>query len=194
MDAEGVFHPLRPGRRVVLPAEVDPAGPVVERDSPIIEPVEDEAASSRSLRPWAPPPLLARLPLRLVFGVLHEAASGRMIPERYSAAYLEKLRHMIEREETGPLAVLLDRFFSAPYLASGSPSRIAAGLWEELEEIRSPAALVGAWLEGREGALLSRALELVPSGRTAPEIPPETEAFHREISSLPLETFLSLIA
>ncbi|MCF8063368.1 MAG: hypothetical protein K9M82_12680 [Deltaproteobacteria bacterium] len=193
-DAQGVFHPLKPGRRVLLLGEDEQTASggremAASRD---LDTIPEEDCPS-GLPPWAPPPLLERPSLRLVFGVFQDAASERMTAARYRAAYMEKLRRMIETEETGPLAVLLDRFFTVPHLASGPPGRIASRLWEELEEIRSPALLVGSWLEGDGGDLLPRALDLVPSGDESREPPPGRDAFRRELNSLSMETFFSLI-
>lgn len=196
LDAGGVFHPLKPGQRVLITEEKGQAGPANEPQEGVFQDLDvetEEGAPLHSQRPWAPRPLMGRQAMRLVFGVLQGGAPEEMTAGRYRAAYLEKLRGMIEREETGPLAFLFDRYLTAPYLASGSPSRIAGRLWEELDEIRSPAALICSWLDGCEGDLLTRALELVPSGGASPGPPPGPDAFHRELSSLRLETFFSLI-
>jgi hypothetical protein len=56
------------------------------------------------------------------------------------------------REAQTPIALILDRTFSAPHLASGDPKAIAAALWSELDEIRRPAILMERWIEGPDAS------------------------------------------
>jgi hypothetical protein len=110
----------------------------------------------------------------------------------FEKAYLEKLQSLLEKEVDKPLAVILDQHFTAPHLASGNSLKIALNMLEELEEIREPIVTVREWFKkyekGKPGLLISHDLEEEPL-----EHPIEDSQIERELESLSLEEFLSLL-
>ena len=99
--------------------------------------------------------------------------------EIYKAAYLKKIQRLIEREVQPPLAVILDQYFTAPYLASGNPRQIAQAMWETLDEIRKPAVLMNAWLENPTESRLENLLGLASKGNLSDQTADETESLPR---------------
>lgn len=144
---------------------------------------------------WAPAPLMTIHTLRQAFGVLSpEADPPDRTPEAYKAAYLAKLGDLIAREDVGTRAMLLDRHFAAPHIATGFAEEIAWSLWVEWEQIRAPALLVASWLDGEEKDLLGKARAIFGRLEEAEGPVPDQEAFRRELQSLSLEIFLNWIA
>ena len=115
-----------------------------------------------------------------------------MTPEAYQEAYLRKLQWLIEKEIHVPVAVLLDRFFTSPHLASGTPKQIAEAMWEELEEVRVPALLVGAWLKKPNDNTLRDLIH--PASRDElTDFSVDRAVAVRELEALTLEGFLGMM-
>ena len=191
---DGVFHSLSPGTRIQVlednPAqepgsvELDPALP----ESPKASEPEPEYS------PWVPDPVKKDRSLRLKYGVmLREGLNPDQISgEIFEAAYVEKLRGLIEREIYTPIAVILDRFFVSPHLASGNPREIAFNMWQELEEIRGPVKLVKAWLDDPNEDCLVNLIR--PKTREDLAHEPVSDAeMKEELEQLTLEEFLELL-
>ena len=191
---EGTFYPLRIGTLVqVLKAHPGEARRSNEPSVPAASHNKEEKAQPEQ-RPWVPDPVKSERSLRLKYGVMVRAGldPGHMNSDIYKAAYLGKLRHLIEKEVYVPIAVTLDQFFTSPHLASGEPGEIALAMWQELEEIRQPVLLVKAWMEdpGEENLrnlLQRKTREIMPDK-------PSTDAeLEKELEQLSLEEFLSLL-
>ena len=112
--------------------------------------------------------------------------------EAYSFAYLDKLRRLIEKETDTPIAVLLDRFFTCPHLATGDSRQIAGALWQELDEIREPVALIGDWMEKQDEETLNKLIHPLSEAGLVDRPVSEEEAL-RELDALSLEEFLELL-
>jgi hypothetical protein len=193
---DGVFHALRPGTAIRLPEGLD-----VPFTDGRVEEVEfrhtlgREKEEHTSYRVWVPSPVRAHKNSRLKFAVmLREDLMAEEIPfPLYQIAYVDKLRRLIEKEIYVPLPVILDRFFSAPHLASGDPKEIAEAMWQELKEIREPALAVEKWLDNGD----SDALHSFTTAE-GPNMPPPDdvcgqEDLIREQEALSLEEFLELL-
>jgi len=194
---EGLFAPLEPGQRIWV---LDDASGhhSMERRFPVSEtgaPVSDSVPGRAETVAWAPAPFMTTPSLRRAFGVLLPAGDpSEMHPEAYKAAYLTKLADLIEREEVGSRAMLLDQHFAAPHIATGYPEEIARRLWMEWGEIRAPALLVASWLDGEEEDLLDKARALCRNRGEAEDPLPDSEALCRELQNLSLAEFLGWIA
>jgi hypothetical protein len=114
----------------------------------IREPLEGPVQPLKG-RFWVPEPLKGDRRMRMKYGVTipEQMASVPLTGTIYESAYRQKMQVLLEREVHVPVAVLLDRFFVAPHLASGEPRDMVNNMWEELEEIRRPVERVTAWLE-----------------------------------------------
>jgi len=193
MTVAGVFHPLKPGTLV----QVFPVSPPPESITPFPipeNPLHGPDENAEDLKPWVPDPVKRIKKLRLKYGV--------MIPENlpahtidatlYKAAYLHKLEMLIEREKDTPLAVILDRFFTAPHLASGNPKDIAVSMWEELDEVRAPLEHIRDWLNHGDETSFGKTADLKKKEDpgTSPAGPPDMS---KELEALTLEDFLSLL-
>jgi hypothetical protein len=180
---DGQFHPLKPGERVSVFEH-----PPLEVPQQIIEsPLPQEES-----HPWAPEPLWRDPASRLKYGVLLRQQTADVDRETYQGAYLLKLQQLIAKEIFIPIAVLLDRYFTAPHLASGNSVEIALAMWEELEEIRWPAMAVGDWIENPSEEVLAKMFHPKALGKLT-EPPPDVEQFRRELEALTLEEFLDLL-
>ena len=191
---QGEFHALRPGMRIQIlegPSPVEPKlQPFMEKDRSERPFLEEKFES----RPWIPEPLRRYRDLRLKYGVLlkKELQRDKMDKVLFQRAYLEKLQYLIEKEIEVPLAVILDRFFTAPHLASGEPKEIALAMWRELEEIRKPAVKIIEWLDDPGPATLKALLG--PGSPPDPDPAPVTdEELRKELEALTLEQFLELV-
>jgi len=190
----GEFLPLRPGTRVQVLEEH--AAQPVESEEPkaLLEGSHKDDEYTSAFRLWLPDPLRADRSLRLKYAVMvkEDPEISQMSEEIYRRAYLEKLQELIESEVAIPLPVLLDRFFSAPHIASGNPREITNRMWEELEEIRKPVELVKAWLEDPNEERLMNLIQ--PKSRKDLASPPPNEAdLRKELAALSLEEFLSFL-
>lgn len=132
--------------------------------------------------------------MRLKYGVMVEQDFEKegMTPEVYEKAYLQKLQQLIEKETHVPVAVLLDRYFTSPHLASGTPKQMAEAMWEELEEVRAPVLLVSAWLEKPNDDTLGHLIHPA-SKESLIELPVGRTEAARELEALTLEDFLGLL-
>jgi hypothetical protein len=191
---EGTFYPLRIGTLVqILRAHPDEARRSNEPSVPSASCNQEEKAQPEQ-RPWAPDPVKSERSLRLKYGVMVRAGldSSHMDSDIFQTAYLEKLRHLIEKEVHIPIAVILDQFFTSPHLASGEPGEIALAMWQELEEIRQPVLLVKAWMEDPGEENLQNLLQ--PKSKENMPNNPATEAeLEKELEQLSLMEFLSLL-
>lgn len=190
----GTFYPLRPGTLIqVLRDHPDETHKSNEPSAPPAGYEQKEGAQPEQ-RPWAPDPVKSERSLRLKYGVMVRANLdfSRMNSDIFQAAYLEKLRRLIEKEVHSPIAVILDQFFTSPHLASGDPGEIALAMWRELEEIRQPVVLVSAWMEDPGEEHLRNLLQ--PKSKESMLDKPATDAeLKKELGQLSLEEFLSLL-
>lgn len=191
---DGIFHPLKPGMKILTPGESQ--GSVVpQMDGSFFQFVSNEEVVDRSLyKVWIPEPLSGIQRCRLKYGVMMEESSfaEEISKEAYSFAYLEKLRQLIEKEIHMPIAVLLDRYFASPHLATGDSRQIAAALWEELDEIKSPVVLVEGWLEKRDEESLKKMIYPFSEEELVDQPVSEEEQL-KELEDLSLEEFLGLL-
>jgi hypothetical protein len=191
---EGTFYPLRPGTLVqVLRAHPDEEHRSTEPSAPFASCNKKEEAQPEQ-RPWAPDPVKSERSLRLKYGVMVRADLdlSHMNSDTFQAAYLQKLRHLIEKEANFPIAVILDQFFTSPHLASGEPGEITLAMWQELEEIRQPVLLVKAWMEDPGEENLQNLLR-PKSGESVPDKPVTDAELEKELEQLSLKEFLSLL-
>ena len=191
---DGVFHPLKPGTRIqTLGGPQDSVVP--EMDSSDFQIVPDEEAVDRSqYKVWVPDPIRGIQRCRLRYGVLIEETSfsEEISREAYALAYLEKLQRLIEKEIHTPVAVLLDRYFASPHLATGDSRQIARVLLQELDEIKDPVALVEGWLEKRDEESVKKMIYPV-SEEGLVDQPVSEEEQRKELGNLSLEEFLELL-
>lgn len=187
---DGSFYPLRPGMTIHLasPEHGFHAGEVPEMG---VSPEEPEQVGSRL---WVPEPLRGDKVLRKKYGVLVNEClvRGRMSADIYDASFVAKLERLIAGERHIPLPVILDRFFTAPNLASGNPLQIAEAMWQELEEVRKPALLVRQWLEKADPESLSEMIRPKKAGTIGQEHA-DDEAVMKELNELSLEEFLEML-
>jgi hypothetical protein len=194
---DGEFHALKPGTPIRLLE--GPELPTADKRPKGLEPggFQTQGQEERdSYWVWVPAPARPYRHLRLKYGVpLKEDLMAEEIPSPlYQSAYVDKLRRLIEKETYVPVPVILDRFFTAPYLASGDPKQIAEAMWQELKEIRGPALAVASWLDhGDPDALLSFATTAEPAGAPAPQGVPKQQDLILEQEALSLEEFLELL-
>ena len=189
---EGQFHPLKPGMSIEVIKEPSKTGISHENQWESKGGQEKEKPVTSEEGIWTPEPLTGSHPLCLKYGIMvKKGLEDRWISkEAYEAGYLEKLTSLIEKEIDTPLAVLLDRFFSAPHLASGEPRQIAEAMWLELEEIRRPVFLVGEWLEHQDEESLRRMIHPY----TLEDLKKERiDGDPRALDALDLEAFLEML-
>ena len=193
MATDGSFHPLEPGMLVqVLPLSPGPGvfSDVSSVGTQLHESAEDEA----NLIPWIPEPVKGIRELRLKYGVLipEQAPDQSIDAAAYKAAYLHKLEMLIQEEKGVPIPVLLDRFFTAPHLATGNPKDIAFAMWEELDEVRAPVENIRNWLNHGDATILRKTGDagIKEDQGISPPGPP---AIIKELKALSLEEFLALL-
>lgn len=191
---DGIFHPLRPGTmiEVVDSAQISFISGV---DSARRRGVVQEEQPDRShYTVWIPGPLQGDKRCRLKYGVIlkEPSFSERISGQVYRLAYLEKLESLIEKEIDVPIAVILDRFFTASHLASGNPRQIAEALWRELDEIRRPVQLVTEWLKSEDDESLNKMIHPATGREIGRQPIGDTESL-RELEELSLEEFLALL-
>jgi len=191
---DGAFHHLTPGARIQILED----HPAQEPRSVELEQVLQESPQASEPKPeyslWVPDPVKGDRSLRLKYGVMVEEDldPGQMNGKIFEAAYIEKLRGLIERETLTPIAVILDQFFVTPHLASGNPRQIALNMWVELEEVRRPVELVKAWLESPDE---ERLMDLIRPGSSSDlgGTPVGQAELKDELERLSLEEFLDLL-
>jgi len=143
---------------------------------------ETPTPTDSSTVPWAPWFALDDACAMAVYGVRlpKEALEKGLTSELYSNLYLYKLVHLLEQWDGEPIPVLLDRYFTAPYLGAGEPQQVLLDMWQNLDEIRKPVGDVMKLIEsGKPISLLetSKAREL-----------------DRVLSSLKLDYFLECLS
>jgi hypothetical protein len=171
-------------------------GPAQDRHIPCRENDRGDVALGPTLRLWVPEAMRGNKHLYLKYGVTVPGGRREETLEMdgllYERAYLEKLRQLIDRETLTPLAVILDRVFTAPHLASGDTNAIAQRLFSEIHEVRHPVELMKAWLQTGDNAHLEALIHPVTMDQlTAP--PAEDALIHAEMTALGLEDFLNLL-
>ncbi len=213
---DGAFHPLKPGTTIevldgVQPSDLEHTHPQAvlqphEAFPPGFDPppslsgeafegheaVQPPQVSERT--PWIPEAIRGDRRLRKKYAVpVASTGKGRdMTPQAYRLAYLEKLKDLIERENSTPLAVILDRYFTAPHLGAGTPEEVAKSLWEDLDEIRDPVTRLSAWLTNRDDRSLARMIHPLSREDMGRERVSD-EALARELGDLSLEEFFDLL-
>ena len=191
---DGVFYPLKSGTVIQILDDPEIALHTAEASAYGKGTPEEEEVDRSQYGVWIPDPAKGDKRLRLKYGVLVKGPSltGQMSGEVYRLAYLGKLEHLIEKEIHTPLAIILDRFFTAPHLAAGNPMQITEAIWRELEEIRRPVQLVTEWLEKQDQETLNRLIH--PVARQDLGHQPISEAARKkELEELSLEEFLELL-
>ncbi len=194
ISKDNTFHPLRPGTWVQILEGGPPETPRGEGpDLPVGVSPRVSKKESR-VRPWVPAPVRGNRSLRQKYGVILPAdlSAGRIDGKLFEAAYLEKLRRLIEREVDIPVAVILDQFFTGPHLASGSPKQIALNMWQELEEIRRPVELMKSWLESPNEERFANLIAPVTKDDLE-ATPISEEEIEKDLDQLSLEEFLGLL-
>ena len=188
---DGEFHSLRAGTFIRVVEAPSPVGPGLEKLETSI-PTEKKEQSRYRL--WMPEALRGDRLLRLKYSVIvkeHLLKAG-MSGKIYELAYVEKLEKLIEKVLDIPLPVILDRFFSAPQLASGDSRQIAEAMYSELDEIRRPVELMRGWLEIREDRSLAELI--APKAiKDLGQEPAEDAQVEKELERLTLEEFLQLL-
>lgn len=214
---DGVFHPLKPGTVIqvmeapgerefgeganIAPGVLNPHHPSVgphpaEPDAlieiPQISQDVEEGISQYAI--WVPEPLAGNRRLRLKYGVMVQPGtnSDEMTPDAYRMAYILKLERLIEKEIYVPVAVILDRFFTSPHLASGTPKEIAEAMWDELDEVKTPVLRVTEWLNDKTDETLAALIQTVPE-EGLENTPVDEPSAIREFEALSLEEFLEML-
>lgn len=189
---EGGFHPLKPGMAIRIIGPEGMINPSIQ-EGPDREILPAEEVADHS--PWMPDPAISHRKHRQKYGVRvrSDLMSKPMTPEIYRAAYLDKLEELIEKELYVPLAVILDRFFTAPHLASGNPRQIAEAMWRELKEVREPVRRVEEWLASGDPSIFTEKTGKDDSKERIAGEYPGTESVLEELRELSLEEFLGLL-
>lgn len=185
---------MKPGTVVQILDGPEMAFPVTGAQAYDSATVEAEQVDPSQIKVWVPDPAKGHKRLRLKYGVPVKGPSltGQMSGEVYRLAYLGKLERLVEKEIHTPVAVILDRFFTAPHLAAGNPMQITDAMWQELEEIRRPVERVTEWLEKQEEETLNRLI--YPFRKQDLVHKPISEAAQKkELEELSLEEFLELL-
>jgi len=188
---DGEFYSLRAGTRIRVfetPSSVGPTRDLLET------PLHPEAKDQLGYRIWMPEPLRGDRTLRLKYGVMvkEHLFKGEMSRGLYELAYVEKIERLIEKVLDIPLPVILDRYFSAPQLASGDSRQIAEAMYRELDEIQRPAVLIRNWLERADDQSFAELIAPKPTKNLGHE-PAEDAQAERELETLTLEEFLEML-
>ncbi len=188
---DGAFHPLRPGTLIQISEppssfEADEKGPET-----LLQMDETEQIAYRI---WVPEPLRGDKLLRVKYSVMvkEHLFKGEMSGGLYELAYVEKIERLIEKVLDIPLPIILDRFFTAPHLASGNPRQIAEAMYRELDEIKRPDVLMRNWLERRDDERLG---ELI-APKSMKDLGQESagdETVKQELEGLTFEEFLEML-
>jgi hypothetical protein len=190
---DGVFYPLKPGTMIQILDGPETVLPAAEAELFEKAATEEERVDGSEFKGWVPDPVQGNKRLRLKYGVLVKGPSfTEMSEELYRFAYLGKLERLIEKVIHTPVAVLLDRFFTAPHLAAGNPMQITEAMWRELEEIRRPVHLVADWLEKQDEDTLNKLVHPIAKQDLDHERMSEAEQ-KKELEELSLEEFLELL-
>jgi len=195
VSENGVFRPLKTGTRVLIMDDNEPVQTPLQVEE-VRATCETTEKPSQTLegRYWIPEPLKGDRQMRLKYGVVisEETESVPLNRHIYESAYLRKLQFLIENEMYVPIAVILDRFFVAPHLASGETRDVITNMWEELEEIRQPVERIQQWFEKPD----EKTLQLLIQPGTLENLentPISDEEALKEQNALTLEEFLDLL-
>jgi hypothetical protein len=191
---EGAYHPLKPGTLITVTEMPEPPASDMAGIPVLMDFIDEEEASQGKLKPWVPAVLKGNQNLRMKYGVMvgESIAIRGLTGDEYRSAFFRKIEKLVEQEVLTPLPIFLDRFFSAPHLASGNPRQISQAMWRELEEIRKPALLVSEWLERQDQESLSRMIH--PKSITELDRDPVSDKdLEAELQSLTLEAFLEML-
>ena len=188
---DGEFHPLKEGTFIRVFERPSSAGPARDKSE---SPLHTEKVEQTEHRIWIPEPLRGDRVLRLKYSVLveHHLFKGEMSGRVYEFAYIGKLERLIDKVPDTPLPVILDRFFSAPHLASGNPQQIAEAMYRELDEIKRPVELMRNWLERRDEQSLAELIAPKAKKDLGHE-PADDETVKKELARLTIEEFLELL-
>ena len=189
----GEFYPLRPGDRIGVFSKKPSPDPIENGRDFLMKKVEDNIEDAPGSIPWVPDPLRCHRSLRCKYGVLNHTfvPDENMSPRMYEGLYRQKLQKLIEAEIFTPISVILDRYFSAPHLASGDSKQVVDAMWEELEEIRIPAEKMVEWLQTRNTESLEKLIHPVSIHELTGE-PAGDEQLKQELEELSLEDFLEM--
>jgi len=195
VSENGVFRSLKPGTRVLVmdDDEATQTGAQKEEVHATCKTAEDRSQTLEG-RFWIPEPLEGDRRMRLKYGVVisEPAGSVPMNAHIYESAYLKKLSFLIEKEVYVPIAVILDRFFVAPHLASGETRDVVTHMWEELEEIRRPVEQIKNWFDEPNEKTVQLLLQPGTMERLE-KTPISDEDALAEQRALTLEEFLDLL-
>jgi hypothetical protein len=192
---DGTFHPFKPGNKAVIISDASPEPSTgVPGEISLRIDQNGETADGLDGSFWAPEPLKRCKRMRLKYGVAISENAEPVTPsgQVYESAFLEKLRYLLENEIHIPIAVILDRFFAAPHLASGEIKDIVQNMWEELEEIRRPVERVQQWIEEPNDQHLNMLIQPDTLKTLENDVVSDDEALN-ELESLELEDFLNLL-
>jgi hypothetical protein len=191
---DGEFHTLKPGALVQVSEIQEPMPQPMQAGPSLEDTLAGQGEDQGVYKPWVPEPLKQNKKLRLKFGVMAKQSvpGGPMTGDRYRLGFLRKLEKLIEREVRTPLPVILDRFFTAPHLASGNPRQIAQAMWRELEEVQRPVVLMSEWLEKRDERSLADMIDHRFTEGSAEE-PASEEELRKELEALSLGEFLEML-
>jgi len=188
----GAFHPLRPGTLIQI-SEPPSSFEADEEKGPETL-LQMDGTEQIAYRIWVPEPLRGDKLLRVKHSVMvkEHLFKGEMSGGLYELAYVEKLERLIEKVLDIPLPIILDRFFTAPHLASGNPRQIAEAMYRELDEIKRPAVLMRNWLERRDAERLEELIAL-KSMKDLGQEPADDETVKKELENLTLEEFIEML-
>ncbi len=192
---DGEFHPLRSGMTIrIMPSPEEQTQPSLDPPMQDYRLKHEETTGSTDYSPWLPSPLRGDRAMRLKYGVLIDKGFliGQVTGEAYQKAYMRKLQKLLTLEINIPLPVILDRYFTAPHLASGNPRQITEALWQGLDEIRKPVELVQAWLKQRDEKSIADIVH-PRSTNDLENTPVGEEIFQKELEELGLEAFFELL-
>jgi hypothetical protein len=191
---DGEFRALKPGALVQVSEMPEPVPQPTQTGPSLEDTLTGQGEDQGVYKAWVPEPLKRNKKLRLKFGVMAKESvlGGPMTGDRYRSSFLRKLEKLIEREVHSPLPVILDRFFTAPHLASGNPRQIAQAMWRELEEVQRPVVLVSEWLEKQDQRSLAEMIDPRFAEASAEE-PASEEQLRKELEALSLVEFLETL-
>jgi hypothetical protein len=158
---DGVFYPLRDGDVVQVLDGSALTGSHQMHDDFLQAETSSQENILDHMAVWVPAPLRNDKVLRCKYGVFYdrELIDEEMSSAVYEVAYKRKIQYLIEKERYTPLPVILDEFFGAPNLATGEPEEIAQSLWDELDEIRTPARSVCDWIDNKNKENLMKMIQ-----------------------------------
>jgi len=202
--ADGSFYPLKPGAYVQVFSFEDqkiklfPMDQVIQKKEERKEEKKEEkkerpsTSSSSEMIPWLPEILRRNKKLRLKYGVMIRADEQDMDEDKYRIAFIRKLQGLIEKETYPELAIILDKTFQSPHLASGNTAEITLNLLRDIEEIRKPIELMSSWLKHKTDSALNNLIAPLSKDELT-ELPVSDKKLAEELEELTLEEFLELL-